>query len=262
MATPTAAARSRRPRSSRRPRRSTSQPEWPGISTVAGPSAGLNTRISMAPSSARRCRADTSAPRTTSRLPDAGRRPGAAGGHHPQRQPGGVGQPPGVDRPDRHRIASPVRAQQWGASSRSAGPAGVGPGGGRRAGQHAGGPEEGEGQGGPPSTSSYSSRPSWVRVSPPAVDKSAGRVGRQGRLVRAPLGGPSPDGGETRTRPPCGRPGAGAGNQARSRWSRHGLSKRVADPDELLAGVQLDVGDDLHRPLPDPAAVDRRLPAR
>ena len=98
------------------------------------------------------------------------------------------------------------------------------------------------------STSSYSSRPSWATVSPPAcTNRRDGKVGR-----------PTSFGPPSAVRPRSTVPktlsatevvaGSGSGNQARSRWSVARVVELVADPEQVLAGPELEEGAHLDGP--------------
>ena len=81
------------------------------------------------------------------------------------------------------------------------------------------------------STSSYSSRPSWATVSPPAAHETAGREGAHRSLRRAALGveAPAHDGERALRFGVVGR-----------------LGQREADPEPVVAGLVVD-----HRADPD-----------
>ncbi len=104
----------------------------------------------------------------------------------------------------------------------------------------------------PSSTSSYSRRPSWVRVRPPADTNRRGREGSLGKLPLAALG------------PASGYRGEGAFGDAalggmgeRKAGPEPVVAARVVEsgrhPDQLLTGPELERGHDLHDLPPDPA---------
>ena len=90
---------------------------------------------------------------------------------------------------------------------------------------------------------------------PAGGDEATGRVGRQGRLVRATRAAPRRHGGEGALGhgvvgpPGQGKPGPQTVIAAR-------VVETDSDPNEVLAGMQLDIGHDHDRTLARPPAVD------
>ena len=246
-----------------RPRRSTSQPERPGTSTIAAGSR---------------------------RVED----PELDGAVHPA-QGGHLGSPDGEPAARRRRAGRcrSTGTTYSGSQARSASRHGFGGAEGQRV-PHLTGPEQLRGR-----RAGRRARPRWVgrsgpdgtappwqrsRVRARAVpsvdqlvlqqalvgdgqpaggDEPPGRVVASAGSLGPPSGAPRRSPSRRRTRRRCGRPARGRGNQARSRWSRQRLSKRVVTRTSSSPARTSHVGQ-RPRPFwrPDPAAaVDGRGPA-
>ena len=198
---------------------------------------GLNTRTSIRPASRRT--ADTSAPRTTSSVPRAGRLT-------PSERPGGdqgdqdvVGQPVRIDIADGDGVADGHRTEHLGPFQRDHRPGRHRAGGHAHPGEHAGRPQQGEGQrrglgARPARRQNARDRPARTR-GVPRGRRSGHRSTRTGGTGK--VGVPNSSGRPSATRPRSTTvkahsacdvdEGSGRGRRTRTRWSRDGLSKRV-----------------------------------